>query len=45
MPRMTTAQRTGISSPANGLQVYDTDLLQPCFWDGTAWRKISHSAA
>ena len=45
MPRMTTAQRTAISSPANGLQVYDTDLLQPCFWDGTAWRKISHSAA
>jgi hypothetical protein len=45
MPRMSTAQRTAISSPANGLQVYDTDLLQPCFWDGTAWRKISHSAA
>jgi hypothetical protein len=47
LPRMTTTQRTGISSPANGLMVYDTDLGQPCFYDtvNTRWNKISHSAA
>jgi hypothetical protein len=28
MPRMDTSQRTGIISPAEGLQVYDTDTKQ-----------------
>lgn len=47
MPRMTTAQRTAILSPANGLMVYDTDLGQPCFYDtvNTRWNKITHSPA
>jgi hypothetical protein len=45
LPRMTTAQRIAISSPANGLMLYDTDLLCPCFYDGTGWRKISYSSA
>ena len=35
IPRMTTAQRTGISSPAQGLMVYDTDLDAFYFYDGT----------
>lgn len=43
-PRMTTAQILAIVSPANGLEVYNTDIAAGCFWDGTAWRKISHSA-
>ena len=43
-PRMTNAQILAISSPATGLEVYNTDLNQPCFYDGTGWRKISHSA-
>ena len=44
MPRQTTAQINAIATPANGLQVYNTDLAQPCFYDGAGWRKVSHSA-
>jgi hypothetical protein len=43
MPRMTTAEINAIASPANGLQVYNTTLAQPCFYDGVAWRKVTHS--
>ncbi len=45
-PRMTTAQRMAIISPANGLFVYDTDLKSFYFYDSTklpapgAWNKI-----
>jgi hypothetical protein len=42
-PRMTTAEINAIVSPANGLEVYNTTLLQPCFYDGIAWRKVTHS--
>ena len=37
MPRLTTSQRTGISSPATGLQVYDTDSNKVYTHDGTLW--------
>jgi hypothetical protein len=43
MPRQTQAQILAIVTPANGLQVYNTDLAQPCFYDGTGWKKINHS--
>lgn len=43
-PRMTNTQILAIATPSNGLEVYNTDLAQPCFYDGTGWRKISHSA-
>jgi hypothetical protein len=36
-PRMTTAQKNAIASPANGLIVYDTDLVRPCFFNGATW--------
>lgn len=36
-PRMTSAQKIAIVSPAEGLMVYDTDLKRPCFHDGTNW--------
>ena len=36
-PRMTTAQRTAISTPAEGLVVYDTDLSLPCVYNGSGW--------
>jgi hypothetical protein len=43
MPRQTQAQILAIAAPANGLEIYNTDLAQPCFYDGLGWRKISHS--
>ncbi len=39
-PRMTTIQRESISSPAEGLCVYNTDSLSLEFWDGTSWFDI-----
>ena len=36
-PRMTTTQKNAIASPATGLQVHDTTLNRPCFYDGTTW--------
>jgi uncharacterized protein (TIGR02145 family) len=44
IPRMTTAQRTGISSPAQGLMVYDTDLDAFYFYDGTEWHGVDRGA-
>ena len=41
MPRMTTAQRTGISSPALGLLVFDTDKGTFMFYDGSKWRALA----
>jgi hypothetical protein len=37
LPRMTTAQRTAVSSPPTGLEVYDTDLLSVYAYNGSAW--------
>jgi hypothetical protein len=36
-PRMTTTQKNAIASPATGLQIFDTTLNRPCFYDGTTW--------
>lgn len=36
--RMTTAQRTGISTPAEGLMVYDLTLHKLYVFDGTIWQ-------
>jgi hypothetical protein len=36
-PRMTTVQRDAISSPATGLQVYNTTTNTNDFYNGTAW--------
>jgi len=43
-PRMTTAQINAITSPAEGLQVYNTDLHVICFYDGTGWKRVVHLA-
>lgn len=37
MPRVTTTQRNAIATPAEGLQVYDTDTKSVWVYDGTAW--------
>lgn len=44
-PRMTTAQRTAIATPANSLWVYDTTLSAYYFYDAltTSWLKINSS--
>ena len=36
-PKMTTSQRTSISSPTSGLGVYDTDLNSHFVYNGSAW--------
>jgi len=41
MPRLTSAQRTGIASPATGLMVYDTDLSSFYFYDGSSWTAVA----
>jgi len=38
LPRLTTAQRTAISSPDEGLAVYDTTLHKLYVFDGTSWQ-------
>ena len=41
IPRLTTAQRTAIGSPATGLMVYDTDSNHFWFYNGTEWKEIT----
>lgn len=45
MPRMTTAQRTAIASPADGLIVYDTTLKLFYYYSSatSAWTQVSSS--
>lgn len=42
-PRMTTSEKNSISSPADGLLVYDTDIKSFCYYNSTSsvWVKIS----
>ena len=39
MPRLTSVQKDAIASPAEGLQVYDTDTKSVWTFDGTAWKE------
>ncbi len=41
IPRMTTAQRTAISTPATGLLVFDNTTGGFWFYNGTAWTDLS----
>lgn len=40
IPRMTTAQRTAIVTPATGLQVYDTTTGSIWWFNGTVWVQL-----
>lgn len=40
VPRMSTAQRNAISSPARGLMVYDNTLNNFYFFNGSAWTLV-----
>lgn len=40
-PRLDTSQRLGISTPAIGLLVYDTDLKSFYFFNGSNWQAIT----
>jgi hypothetical protein len=40
IPRMTEAQRDAISSPATGLQIYNTDDDVFNYWDGDSWEPV-----
>src|SRR5262249_41207979 len=41
IPRMTTAQRIAIASPAKGLMVFDTDANSFWFYNGSVWTFLS----
>ena len=41
LPRMTTTQVNAISSPENGLTVYNTTLNTLCFYNGSSWQKVT----
>src|SRR5690554_207979 len=41
VPRLTTAQRVAISSPATGLLVYDTTVQGFWFYNGSTWSDLS----
>lgn len=43
IPSMTTVQRQAITTPPNGLMVYDTDFNEFYHRDGVAWRKLLNS--
>jgi len=43
VPRMGEDEINGISSPAEGLMVYNTDQKHMCMYDGSGWKKFSMS--
>jgi len=43
-PRMTTLQKNSITSPANGLLIYDTNLSKFNYYNGSAWENLAAGA-
>ena len=41
IPRLTTSQRTNITSPATGLMVFDSDLESFWFFNGSNWLELA----
>lgn len=44
LPRMSSIQRTAISSPAKGLLVFDNDTSSLFQWNGTIWQDLYNSS-
>jgi|GEM_PF-1414700 len=44
IPRLTESEREGISSPASGLLVYDTDKSSFYYWSGKKWEAVGGTA-
>jgi hypothetical protein len=42
-PRMTNAQRSAITNPAEGLMIYNTTTKKPNYFDGTEWKNFDGS--
>jgi hypothetical protein len=40
IPRMSSAQRTGILAPTTSLMVFDTDVKSYWYFDGTIWKEL-----
>ncbi|MGZ3724278.1 MAG: beta strand repeat-containing protein, partial [Pseudobdellovibrio sp.] len=45
MPRMTTAQRNAIATPATGLQVYNTSTNTVDYYNGGGWQQLATGAS
>jgi len=44
-PVVTTSQRNSMSGLSQGAVVYDSDLDVLCFYDGSAWKKVTFTSA
>lgn len=42
-PRLTTTQRTAVASPTAGLEIYNSTLNAPSYYNGTAWVDVLSS--
>ena len=42
---VSTSQRNSMTGLSQGAVVYDSDLDTICFYNGSAWRKVTHTAA
>lgn len=45
LPRLTTTQKTAITLPETGLQVYDSTVNRPSYYNGTTWVNIGTGGA
>ncbi len=44
-PRLSYTQRDAITTPAEGLIIYNTDAKKPNYYDGTGWKNFDGSSA